>query len=162
MRRLKRDFNALESIPLKLLVVAAVAGLSVIPAADALESMRNKDFAASAQLQMERIAHAAGLVAMEGPGSVRTISLDFSSEGSLGFFRLTLGDSEGGPAMNCVALKLNTGAYLTCMVDDPPAWIRSISGEGLSIFDPVFDLRMENVPDDGSGYILAEAGQWIS
>jgi hypothetical protein len=160
--KLRNDASALESIPLKLVIVAVIAGLSIIPAADALESMRNKDFVGRAQLQIEHIAHAAQVVAMEGPGSVRTLSLDFSSEGSVGFFRLTLGDSEGEAAMNCVALKLNTGAYLTCMVDDPPAWLRGYAGEGLDVFNPVFDLRIENRLDGESGYILVEAGPWTS
>jgi hypothetical protein len=160
--RLRNDASALESIPLKLVIVAAVAGLSIIPAADALESMRNKDFVGRAQLQIEQIAHAVQVVAMEGPGSVRTLSLDFSSEGSVGFFRLSLGDSEGGAAMNCVALKLNTGAYLTSMVDDPPAWLRGYAGDGLDVFNPVFDLRIENRLDGESGYILVEEGQWTS
>jgi hypothetical protein len=160
--RLRDDASALESIPLKLAIVAVVAALSIIPAADALESMRNKDFVSRAQLQIEQIAHAAELVAMEGPGSARTLSLDFSSEGSIGFFRLTVGDSEGGAAMSCIALKLNTGAYLTSMVDDPPAWLRGMPDDGLEVFDPVFELRMENRLDGASGYILVEADQWTS
>src|SRR4030042_740406 len=151
--RLRNDASALESLPLKLVIVAAGAGLSIIPAADALESMRKKDLVGGAQLQIEQIAHAVQVVAMEGPGSVRTLSLDFSSEGSVGFFRLTLGDSEGGAAMNCVALQLNTGAYLTSMVDDPPAWLGGYAGAGLDGFNPGFELRIENRLDGVSGYI---------
>lgn len=160
--RLRDDASALESIPLKLAIVAVVVALSIVPAADALESMRNKDFVSRAELQIEQIAHAAELVAMEGPGSARTLALDFSSGGSVGFFRLTVGDSDGGAAMNCIALKLSTGAYLTSMVDDPPAWLRGPSDDGVEVFDPVFELRMENRLDGTSGYILVEAGQWTS
>jgi hypothetical protein len=74
--RLKLDIGALESLPLKLMIVAMVACMSVIPAGQALDELRDRDYVARAKLQLETVISAAQMLMIDGPGGVRTLRLD--------------------------------------------------------------------------------------
>lgn len=150
------DCDALESLPLKLLIVAVVAALSVAPAMDALEDMRDKTFLSRATAQLDRIANTAEVLSVEGPGAARTLSLDFSSSGSLRMFALTVGDECGGDAMMCAVLRLNSGASLVRYADDPPAWLCDPCGEELVVYTEVFELSLRAVFEEDALRIVAE------
>lgn len=151
------DNAGLESLPLKLMVVAVVASLSIIPAAEALDGLRTREFFRKAELQLSRIVACAETLAVEGPGNIRTISLDFSGEGTVGFSRLTIGDAIDGANVSSIILELRNGAYLIKMADQPPAWMRSSSGGSLRISSPVLELRMSSLLSDQTVYVLVEA-----
>jgi hypothetical protein len=150
------DYAGLESLPLKLMVVAVVASLSIIPAAEALDGMRTREFIRKAELQLATVVACAETLTVEGPGSVRTISLDFSGEGTVGFSCLTIGDVEDGANVSSIILELRSGAFIIKMVDQPPAWMCSAAGRSLQISSPVLDLRMSAILSDQTEYILVE------
>lgn len=152
---LREDCHGLESLPLKLIIVAVVASMSIAVAADGLEGLRDKDFLRRARLQVDAIVAAAETVAVEGPGSARTLDLDFSSEGSLGFEGISVGDSTDGPGAASVVLLLSTGASVTGTAEDPPAWICSGGGQGLAIQSCTFGLRLECVLEGETFHVLA-------
>jgi hypothetical protein len=153
---LRRDDAGLESLPLKLMVVAVVASLSIIPAAEALDGMRTREFARKAGLQLATVVACAETLTVEGPGNVRTISLDFSGDGAVRFSRLIIGDAKDGANVSSVILELRSGAFVIRMADQPPAWMCSSTGGGLQISSPVLDLRMSSLLSDQTEYILVE------
>ncbi len=153
---LSHDHAALESLPLKLLVVAVVASLSIIPAAEALEGMRTHEFIRKAEAQLAEIVACAEILMVNGPGNVRTISLDFSVDGKAGFSHLTLGDTKDGANCSSVILELRNGAHMIRTADQPSAWLSSANGSGLEISSPVFDLRMSALLLEQRPYILVE------
>jgi len=156
------DAQALESLPLKLIIVAMVATMSVVPAGEALDGMKTKVFLTEADLQLDRMATAAQIVAIEGPGSSRTLDLDFSSDGRLAFAKIIIGDAEHGGCMSAVILELTNGARLVRLIEDPPVWLRGPENSGLVVFTPEFELRMTLSVVNSTYCVVAEVVSWTS
>ncbi len=154
---LRHDCAGLESIPLKLMIVAVVASLSVIPASQALQGFENRDFVRRAGLGLEMIISTAQILTIEGPGSVRTISLDLRGEGSLKPDRLTIGDREGGPNTSSAVLRLSNCAIIARFAQDPPAMIIGPGRSALVTNSLALDLRMSAMLGNRSVYVLVEA-----
>ncbi len=156
--RLSGDQRALESFPLRLMIVAVVAAMSVAPAAEALESIQDRDFLSRAGLMMDKIVYAAQMLVMQGPGASRTVELDLSSGGGLSAIRVTIGDTPGGPYGNAVVLELSTGAKLVRLALDPPAYMTSAFGQGLDVESCRFSLAMETLISDGECIVSVGVG----
>lgn len=152
--RLSRDEAGLESLPLRLMIVAIVAAISVVPAAEALGALQDRDFVSRARLAMDRVVYTAQMLSMEGPGAARTVDLDLSSEGALRALRLVVGDSPGGAYASAVVLELSTGGRLVSLASDPSVAMCSLSGAGLEVTSERFSLRMEAGPADGGCVVL--------
>jgi hypothetical protein len=153
---LRNDVHALESLPLKLMIVALVATMSVVPAGQALEAFRNRDFVARAQVQLESIIGVAQTLMIEGPGSVRTLELDFRGDGPMAFSRLSIGDAKGGANMSSAVLSMVGGGMLARTATDPGVWITSDSLGSLTVDSPKFDLRLSAMLNGRTLYVLAE------
>ena len=149
------DREGLESLPLKLMIVAVVASLSIIPANDALNNLRNKDFVNRVELQLDSIISTAQLLSISGPGGARTVKLDFRNEGTLAFECIVIGGAKGGN-MSSVLLRFTNGAAMVKTCTDPPAWLRTDEGDGLLMDSPVFELAMSAEIDGRAEYILVE------
>lgn len=154
--RPRTDCHGLESLPLKLMIVVVVASLSIIPASEALDNLRNKDFANRLELQLDNIVSAAQLLAIGGPGGARTIELDFTSDGKIGFERMVIGDGAGGANMSSVVLRFTNGAVMIKTCSDPPVWMKAKDDHGLVIESPRSELRMSAEIDGRAPYILVE------
>jgi len=152
---LKDDRDGLESFPLKLMIVAIVATMSVVPASQALEGFRNRDFVARAELELESVISAAQTLMIEGPGSVRTLHLDFRGDGSLAFDRLSIGDTRGGPNMSSVVLRMIGGGVMARTATEPAVWIVGGSMAALIIEFPTCDLRLYAKQDGMTPYVFA-------
>jgi hypothetical protein len=159
---LRGDAEALESLPLKLIIVAVVASLSIVPAAEALDSMKTREFLRRAELQLDRIGATAHIVAIEGPGSSRAVDLDFSSDSGLAFAKLAIGDGQNGENMSAIVLELTNGARLVKLVENPPVWIRGPEDSGLVISSPKFGLRLTLSIVNSTYCVQAEVQPWIS
>jgi len=144
-------------VPLRLMIVAVVVGLSVLPASQALDSFRNRDLVRRAALELDELMAVAQVMAIQGPGNVRTLSMDLRGDGSLRFDRITIGDSEEGPNATSAVLRFTNGAVLSRSADEPAVWLRGESGQGLTVDSPVFELRLESVLEDRMLSIVAEA-----
>jgi len=153
----RRDCNAVETIPLRLMIVAIVASLSILPAAEALDTLRNRDFVKRASLELDEIVSAAQIMAIQGPGNVRTITVDLRGDGTLRFDHLSIGDTQGGPNMSSTVLRFENGASLVRSADEPPVWIRSASGDALQITSSRFTLRLNSVFENHTLSVVAEA-----
>jgi len=140
--RLKGDDSALESIPLRLMIIALVVSMSIIPASEALGTLRNGDFIRRAEAQLEVIVSTAEVLALEGPGGTRTVELDFSSDGSLRFKGMIIGDSTDGPNASAVVLILSNGGKLVRSADNPPVVMNTNGSSGLYIDSPWCCLRL--------------------
>lgn len=154
--RIVSDCAGVESMPMKLMIVALVACLSVVPASEALDSLRNRDLVRRAAMEMQELVTAAQVMAIQGPGNVRTLSFDLRSEGSLRFDILTIGDSHDGANVSSAMLRFTNGAMLIRTAVDPYVWLRSASGDALVIDSPVFELRLESVLENRTLSIVAE------
>ncbi len=152
----KDDRDALESLPLKLAIISVVASLSVVPAGQALESFRNRDFVNRAQLELESIISTAQVLMLEGPGAVRTIHIDLASAGRLDFHTLVIGDAKGGPNMSAVILVLTSGGTLVRIAAEPEVWLRGSDGGALTITSSRFDLRLSTQLVDHAAFVLVE------
>lgn len=155
---LQRDEAGLETILLRLMIVAVVAALSIIPASEALGALEDKQFLKAAGEQLNLIRAKAEQLAMEGPWNVATLSLDFRGGGDgLRFERVVIGDSADGTNMSSVVLWLSNGACMVRSAAEPPAWLRADDGGALEITSPVFALRMSCHLEDGVEYVLVRA-----
>lgn len=155
--RLHGDCSGIEAIPLRLMIIAIVASLSIVPAADMLQSLKNREFVRRTVVQLEDVVTTAEILAIEGPGSARTLALDFRGDGSLRFRGLHIGDADGGPNMSAAVLDLSNGAAIVRMTDTPPVWLRSADGESLEIVSPIFELRMCGTLEGQTFFVLVEA-----
>lgn len=153
---LRTDCSAMESIPLRLMIIAVVAALSIVPAAEALETLKTRDFVRRATLEVERVIAAAQIVGVEGPGSVRTVSLDFGGGGSARFKCLDIGDGAGGTNVSAAVLSLTTGARIFRSASDPPVCLRSAQGGVVHVSTPVVKLRLSCELADSTSFVLVE------
>ena len=154
--RLHRDCAGLESIPLRLMIVAVAASLSVIPASHALQGLENRDFVRRAGLGLEMIISTAQTLTTEGPGSVRTVSLDLRGDGSLRPDCLTIGDRAGGPNASSVVLSFDSGASIVRSATDPPAMITGAGRTALVTSSLLLDLRMSAMLENRTVCVLVE------
>ncbi len=148
--------DALESIPLKLIIVAVVASMSVLPAAQALAGLEAREFVRRAEIQMDRVVTAAQILTVQGPGNVRTIGIDFRSGADVKLEELRIGDRPGGPNSSCVLLTLSHGGVMTRVAADPPCVICSKDGTTFVASQPAFELRMTAVLDNRTTVIRLE------
>jgi hypothetical protein len=153
---LRQDRFGLESLPLKLMVVAVVASLSIIPASEALDSLRARDFARKAELQLGLVIGTAQVVGIEGPGSVRTLNIDLGGGSRARFASLSIGDHRGGANMSSAVLRLAGGGTTVRSASDPPVWMTDPDGESLVIDTPRFRLTLSCVFDNRTCHILLE------
>jgi hypothetical protein len=153
---LARDERGLESLPLKLIIVAIIATMSVVPASQALESFRDRDYMMRAQVQLENIVSAAETLLVEGLGAVRTLQMDFERHGGAGFESLSIGDRRGGPNMSLVILRTNGGGVIAREAGEPQVWLRSTSGSSLDVRVPSFAIRLSTQLECLTPYVLAE------
>lgn len=153
---LRTDRGGLESLPLKLMIVALVASLSIIPAAEALNNLRNRDFANRVELQLDLIVSTAQILAIGGPGGARTMNLDFTSDGTIGFDRMVIGGDRGAN-MSSVVLRFTNGAVMVRTCTDPAVWMRTCEGQGLLIESPVSRIGLIAQVEGWTEYILVEA-----
>lgn len=156
--KLRNDQRAVEAIPLRLMIVAVVAALSVLPAASALEALKSREFLARAAHQLDDIAGTAEVLLIEGPGSVRTMSFDFSSSGRIGFRSLVVGDASEGTNSSSIVLMLTNGGTMVRTVAGEGIGISARDGTALRLLSERFDLRMSVQFEKGVPWILAEAG----
>lgn len=154
---LREDRRAVESIPLRLMIVAVIVSLSILPAAGALDTFRNRDLVRRAAMELDEMMAVAQVMAIQGPGNVRTLTFDLRGDGSLRFDKLTIGDSVGGPNMSSVVLRFTNGAVLARSALEPAVWLRSGSGGALTVDSPFFQLRLESVLEEHALSIVAEA-----
>lgn len=153
---ISEDRDALESLPLRLLIVAVVAAMSVVPAAEALEAMEDREFVSRAGIAMDKLAITAQALSMQGPGASRTVEVDMSSAGSLKAVRLTVGDEPDGPCAGALVLDLSSGAKIIRLVQDPPVTMTSPAGLGLVVGSDRFSLRMLACIISGESVIMVE------
>lgn len=155
--RMSSDDRGLESLPLRLLIVAAVAAMSIAPAAGALEALQDRDFMSRAGLTMDKVVHTAQMLSMQGPGAAATIGLDLSSDGGLGMARLAIGDAPGGAYASAVVLELSSGARIVRLAQDPPACMTSAAWQCLEVGSSRFSLRMETLLSEDGCMVVVEA-----
>jgi hypothetical protein len=156
MMSLRDDRSGLESLPLKLMIVAVVASLSIIPASEALDSLRTRDFARKAGLQLDLIIGTAQVVGIEGPGSVRTLDLDFDGGTRTRFASLSMGDHRGGANMSSVVLRFVGGGSTVHSASNPSVWMTGLDGKSLVIDTPRFKLTMSCILANRTCSILLE------
>ena len=113
------DRFALEALPLRLLIIAVVAGLSIVPASDALESLRTRTFLQRCEVQLEMVIRTSQMISLEGYGAARTVQLDFRSDGGLRMRSLTIGGGWGEPSMSSAVLELSSGSRLVRTALEP-------------------------------------------
>lgn len=154
---MKDDIRAVESIPLRLMIVAIVVGMSILPASEALNAFRNRDLVRRAAMELDEMIAVAQVMAIQGPGNVRTLTFDLRGDGSLRFDRLTIGDYAEGANISSVVLRFTNGAIMTRSALEPAVWLRSDAGGCLTVYHALFQLRLESVLDNGVFYIVAEA-----
>lgn len=156
------DCRAVEAIPLRLLVVAVVASLSVIPASGALDALRDRSFLDRCVVQIETIVATAEVVALEGEGSRRSVDVDLTTDGSLRMSRLAIGGGPDDPARSSVILELSSGRRLIGQVDEPFAWLASPYHEGLVTRSTEFTLLL-TASESGNGMlVICEVVPWTS
>ncbi len=154
--RIREDDRALEALPLRLMIVAIVAAMSIVPATEALNTVRDREFLIRAELQLEEIIASAQRLSMQGPGSIDHIDLDFSSAGRMRLQSLNIGDSIGGAYECSVVLELVSGAQIVRTASSPPAMITSQGDESLEICSEICTIRMVGGVIDGRQCIIAE------
>lgn len=150
------DVRALESVPLKLIIVVVVATMSVLPAAQALAGLESREFVRRAEIQLDRVVTAVQVLTVQGPGNVRTLSFDFRSEGGLAFEELRIGDRMGGPNSSCAILRLSNGGVIARVASDPPCAACSTHMEAFVATQPLFDMRMTATLGNEMTVILLE------
>lgn len=159
---LHADLSAVEALPLRLLIVSVVAGLSVVPAADALQTLQNRGFLDRCSIQLESIVHTAQLISLEGIGSRRTIDVNLDSGGSLRMGSMSLGDMLGGPAMSSVILELSGGQKMIRQASEPFVWLASERHASLVVESPIFTLCLTASEIDGERLVCCEVVGWTS
>ena len=123
--RLTRDDNGLESLPLRLMIVAVVAGMSIAPAAEALKTLTSQSFLQRCEAELEGLIRSSQSVLMEGAGSSRMLGLNLASDGHVRVEMVAIGGERGSPYMACVMLHLSNGNSIIRSAIAPPVWLNA-------------------------------------
>ena len=150
------DLEAIETIPLRLMVIAVVVALSVLPAAQALDTLKTRDFLQRASQQLDSIMDTIEVLIVEGPGSVRTKSLDFSSSGDLGFRCLRVGGAPESANSTSVVLVLDNGGTLVRVSPNDEIPVSAKDGGRLEVWRDRFDIRMSAEFEKGRFWVMVE------
>ena len=156
------DGDALESLPLRLMIVAVVAGMSIAPAAEALKTLANQGFIQRCEAELDGLIRSSQSVLMEGSGSSRVLGLDFASEGSMYVEMVAIGGERGGPYMACVMLLLSNGNSIIRSATAPPVWLASSDLGRLEVRSERFDLSLTWELQDSGPVIICEVVGWTS
>ena len=148
--------DALESIPLKLIIVAIVASMSVVPAAQALVGLEGRELVRRAEMQLDKVVTVAQVLTVQGPGNVRTLEMDFRSGTKLSFLELRAGDRLGGPNASSAILVLSNGGIMTRIARAPECSMCSTDLTAFVAYQPLFDLRMTAVLDNRTTVVMLE------
>jgi len=160
--RIQADRRAVETIPLRLMIIAVVAGLSVIPAADALDALRDRSFLDRCAVQMESLIATAQVVAMEGVGSRRSLELDLRSDGGVRLDTLRVGGGWTDQYMSSVVLELSSGRVMSRQADEPFVWLCSPSFGPLTTRSTVLTVSLTASESDGRRLVICEVMDWTS
>lgn len=150
------DCAGLEGLPLKLMVVSVVAALSVLPAAEALDTLRDRAFADRCAIQLDQVVSLAQTVSLEGAGASRVLRLDFRSEGALSMQSMSIGGGAGDPFTASVVLELSSGMRLFRSADEPFVWMASEELGPVVVYSEDFDLRMTAARHEGVAFVKCE------
>ena len=156
------DTQAVESLPLRLLVVAIVAGLSIMPAAGALDALRDRSFLDRCSVQLQTMVSTAEVVAMEGIGARRSLHVDLTSDGALSASELGIGGGPDEPTRSSVILELSSGRRMICQADGPFTWLASPAHERLVTRSTAFTLVMTASESAGQRLVVCEVLPWTS
>lgn len=159
---LRPDDAGLESLPLRLMIVAVVAGLSIAPAADALEALEDRSFLHRCDVELLRLISASQAVAMEGVGSNRTLGIDLATEGRLHVDRVAIGDAWGDPYMTSVVLDMSSGRRVIRSASEPFVWLASGDLDQLLVSSDRFWMLMACDVRDGRHVVVCEVAPWTS
>ncbi|MCU0860337.1 MAG: hypothetical protein MUE55_07125, partial [Thermoplasmata archaeon] len=118
--------------------------------------LRDKDFLRRAEAQLEELVWTAEVVSLEGPGSSRTVVLDFSSDGGIRFDRLTVGDHRDGPNQTAVRLVLSTGSSIVRITDMPPVPMSGPDGGAVVVQSTTATMTVRCAIEDGVQRVLVE------
>lgn len=160
--RLRSDDAGLESLPLRLMIVAVVAGLSIAPAAGALQALQDRSFIHRCEIQMETLIGASQTVLMEGLGAKRTVDVNLFSDGSLRVTMVRIGDEWGSPYMASVLLELSSGRRLIRSATEPSVWLASDGLGQLATGSDRFRLALSWDIRDGRQMVRCEVLPWTS
>ena len=138
------------------MVVSVVAVLSVLPAAEALDTLRDRAFTDRCAVQLGKVVSLAQIVSMEGAGASRVLRLDFRSEGALSMQSLSIGGGPGDPYMASIALELSSGARMIRSAEEPFVWMASETLGAVEVHSAVFDLRMSATWHEGVEFVQCE------
>lgn len=156
------DVRALESLPLRLMIIAIVAGLSIGPAASALHALEDRNFLHRCDIELHRLICASQAVAMEGVGSARTIEVDLSSDGRLRVASVSMGDEWGGPWMSSAVLELSSGRQVIRSASEPSVWIASADLDRMVVSSERFRAWLHCDLLDGRPLVICEVLPWTS
>jgi len=158
----RRDSRAVESLPLRLMIISIVVSMAVVPAAEALDGMRAREFLRRAELQLDQVLGTVQTIYLQGPGAARTINLDFSSESRTRFSFLALGDAQGGPNASVARMVLSDGREFVRAAQETGAQVSGPDNRGLVISTERFGLRLVHVLGESGPMVRAQVVQWSS
>ena len=157
-----RDDNGLESLPLRLMIVAVVAGMSIAPAAEALKTLTSQSFLQRCEAELEGLIRSSQSVLMEGAGSSRMLGLNLASDGHVRVEMVAIGGERGSPYMACVMLHLSNGNSIIRSAIAPPVWLASSDLGRLEVASDRFDLSLTWSLHESGPVIVCEVVGWTS
>ncbi len=162
MVTLASDPAGLESLPLRLMIVAIVAGLSIAPAAEALNALESRSFLQRCDFELEELVRASQAVLLEGSGSRRTVDVDLASDGALRVDAVMIGGEWGSPYMSSVVLELSSGRSLIRSANEPAVWLASSQLGRLEVRSDRFDVALAWELGDSGPVVVCEVMPWTS
>ncbi len=143
---LRGDRRGIEGLPLQLLIVAVVAGITAPVVYAGLATYDRGQVESRVRGEVLRLTRAAQQYLIAG-GGAETLSLDLRGGTFTSVLYVTIGDAVGGPLASTVRYRLSGDTEETILVEKPTVPMAGPDDKPLSLLAGVYDLHLEVLGD---------------
>ncbi len=143
---LRGDAAGIEGLPLQLLIVAVVAGITAPVVYAGLATYDRGQVESRVRGEILRLTRAAQQYLIAG-GGAETLGLDLEGGTFTSVLYVTVGDVVGGPFASTVRYRLSGDAEETILVDGPSVPMAGPDGKALSLVAGLYRVHLEVLED---------------
>ncbi len=143
---LRGDAAAIEGLPLQLVIVAIVAGITAPAVYAGLDAYDHGQVTVRVHGEVLRLTRAAQQYAIAGGGS-ETLELDFRGGLMASVLYVEIGDRPGGPLGNVVRYRIGGEGERVVLVDRPAVSMTGPQNRTLELGAGLYEIHLEVLDD---------------
>jgi hypothetical protein len=153
MSKPRFDSAGLEGLPLKLVIVAVIVGISTPIVYSGLHTYEKGKLDVQLRAEVGALADIARLVFSGGPGNAQIIEVDLSGGATSHVDYVLVGDVEGGAYQCCIRYRVKGSPEQSYLVEGPNVPLMSSAGAALKLLEGRHNVNLECKGSGASMYV---------